>query len=225
MIKTCVFDLDGTILYTLETIRYYINDMLSSEGLAPASVDECKEAVGNGARNLIIKILSSRGVTDGENVERLLNYYTESYDKNPCYLTKVYDGIEELISELKMRGIYIAVLSNKPDFATKSNVKLFFGDSFDIVLGGREGIPLKPNLESVKEILESLSVSPEEIAFVGDSEVDVLTAINIGAGAKIFVDWGYRSREQLTEAGAVDIVSSPREILEIIDNINFTRET
>ena len=124
---------------------------------------------------------------------------------------------------MKKRDIRIAVLSNKQDKSTKLASERFFGNLIDFSVGGRSAIPLKPNKEAASSIFAHFSISEEETAYIGDSEVDVKTAENIGVPLKIAVDWGYRSREELIIAGARTIVSSPGEILEIIDSANNSK--
>ena len=218
MIKCCVFDLDGTLLNTLETIRYYVNRTLEKYGKAPISEDECRCFVGSGARALIKRAFDSRGGVPDELFEKALIEYIADYDADPYYLTEKYSGIDKLVEGLKERGIALAVLSNKPDFATKSAVNYFFGGAFDIVFGGREGIALKPGTDGCFEILARLGTSPEECAYIGDSDVDVMTAKNMNAGLKIAVSWGFRTKEELKDAGAELIIDAPEKIISLGEN-------
>lgn len=220
MIKLCIFDLDGTILSTLTTITHYVNETLQKYGLSPISEAECSTFVGNGARKLITCAAECRGVSGEVKISEMFSCYNAAYNASPYYLTEVYPGIRELIDALKERGIALAVLSNKPDFATRATVSHFFGDSFDMALGGREGIPLKPDAESAAAIFSHFGVLPTEVAFIGDSEVDVTTAKNIGAALGIAVSWGLRDRKQLLISGAEHIAESPDEVLKMIDKYN-----
>lgn len=213
MIKCCIFDLDGTILDTIGSITYFVNKTLSEYGIESVTVDECKYFAGNGARNLIKRALTSKGVTDEALTEKILADYVLAYDKDPLYLTTVFDGIDRLLSELRARGVKLAVLSNKPDSTVKSIVKEFFGDSFDVALGGRDGVPLKPDPTAALDILNMLGFTPEETAWVGDTSTDIETAKNLKAALSFGVLWGFRKRDELEAAGADVIVSLADEIL------------
>ena len=216
MIKACVFDIDGTLLYTITNITYFVNKTLVRYGLEPIEVELCMALVGKGARNLIGKILDMRGVVDEEVREKFLAEYLHDYDADPNYLVTIYDGISELLTELKSRGIRLAVLSNKPQPATTLSIDTFFPGVFEFAFGGREGYPLKPASDSADTLLENLGVRADEIAFIGDSEIDVYTAKNIGAGVGIAVTWGYRTHEQLSEAGALNFANTPSDVIKFI---------
>ena len=213
MIKCCIFDLDGTILDTIVSITYFVNKTLNEYGIESVSVDECKYFAGNGARNLIKRALTSKGVTDEALTEKILTDYVEAYDNDPLYLTTVFEGIDGLLSELRLRGVKLAVLSNKPDSTVKSIVKDFFGDAFDVALGGREGVPLKPDPTAALDILNMLGFTPEETAWVGDTSTDIETAKNLKAALSVGVLWGFRKRDELEGAGADIIASSADEVL------------
>ena len=214
-IKCAVFDLDGTLLNTIKTINHYLNLALAEHGLGNVSESDCMSFVGDGAVKLIERALDSVG---GERslFDSIYRRYNEAYNASPYYLTEVYPGIPELLSELKCRGIKLAVLSNKPDFAVQRAVDKFLPDAFDIVLGGREGVALKPSPDSLYEILDRLGFTPTETAYIGDSEPDILTARNASVGLPIFVSWGFRSAEQLKAAGAEQIVHSADSLINLI---------
>ena len=217
MIKYCIFDLDGTLLDTLDTITYYVNETLTAHGISPIVREECSRFVGNGARRLIKSALEYRGVTDEPFSEAILSEYLGRYNSNPYHLTRPYEGIERLVAELVEKGIKLAVLSNKQHSSTCDAIAHFFPEgSFTLVYGGRDSLPLKPSAEAVVPILSELGAEPSECAYVGDSEVDVKTAINFGAALPIAVLWGFRTREELRSAGAVRFASSPSEILTMI---------
>ena len=201
MIKCCIFDLDGTILDTIVSITHFVNKTLNKYGIESVTVEECKYFAGNGARNLIKRALTSKGVTDEALTEKILADYVEAYDNDPLYLTTVFDGIDGLLSELRARGVKLAVLSNKPDSTVKSIVKDFFGDAFDVALGGREGVPLKPDPTAALDILSMLGFTPEETAWVGDTSTDIETAKNLKAALSVGVLWGFRKRDELEGAG------------------------
>ena len=217
MIKCCIFDLDGTILDTIKSIAYFVNYAHEHFSVPKITVDECKYFAGNGARTLINRSTSSRGVTDPNFVKEIYEYYVSAYDNvDPYYLTEPFAGMHEVLCELKNMGIKLAVVSNKPDQTTKTVVEHFYGDLFDVVEGGRDGIPLKPDPTLPNLVMEKLGVSCEETAFVGDTSTDIETGINIGAKVKIGCLWGFRKRDELEGAHADVIVSETKEILEVI---------
>ena len=216
MIKCCIFDLDGTLLFTLETIRFYVNRTLEKYGCSPITVEECRGFVGSGARSLMTQAFASRGGISEELFEEAFAYYLADYDSSPYQLTEKYEGIDELISWLKSRGIKLAVLSNKQDFSTRAAVNHFFGDPFDVVFGARAGVSLKPAPDACFEILTSLGCSPDECAYIGDSDVDARTGKNMGAHLNISALWGFRTKEELLSAGAESFATSPLEVIEII---------
>ena len=215
-IKCAVFDLDGTLLNTIKTINYYLNEALKKNGLGLISEDDCREFVGNGAVKLIERALNHLGADKTTYFEAVFTDYNAFYDADPYYLTEAYDGIWELLTELKQRSILLAVLSNKPDFATRSAVGRFFPETFDICYGAREGIALKPNPEALLSMLDDLGVSNTETAYIGDSEPDIKTAENANVALSVSVSWGFRSAERLSIAGASLIIDHPSKIMDII---------
>ncbi|MBO7304175.1 MAG: HAD family hydrolase [Clostridia bacterium] len=212
MIKCCIFDLDGTVLNTLDTIRYHLNKTLLCHGLPEVSGDECRRFVGNGARRLLERALSKSGVTDSATVDKVLGDYLISYDAEPYVNTSVFEGIGELMTKLRDRGIRLALLSNKQHSATLAVAEKFFPGVFDAVQGGTDGIPLKPDPTSATALLDEMGICPSELAFIGDSEVDIETAKNLGAALAIGVSWGFRSAEELTLAGADVLATDADEI-------------
>lgn len=215
VIKAAIFDLDGTLLDTLSTIEFYLNKTLSSHGLPSVSRSQTMAFVGNGAAKLIERAMKAVGA-DKSLFDSIFKSYNESYNADPYYLTEPYDGIAELIGELKSSGIPLAVLSNKPDYAVKAAVDHFFPCQFDIVLGGREALPLKPDPTALLEIISDFGLTPDEICYIGDSEVDVFTAKNASVNNGFFVTWGFRTAEQLAAAGATRILNSASDLLNIL---------
>ncbi len=213
MIKYCIFDLDGTLLNTIKTINYYVNCVLEDECLGSIGEEECKRFVGDGARLLIERALGKFGVNDPERVELVLKKYTSLYDSAPLYLTEVYEGVREELNLLIKGGVKLAVLSNKPDFATKEVVRHFFGDGmFVAVRGAVDGVRLKPDPEAVLSLLDYLGATREETAFVGDTAVDTLTAKNASLALGVGVLWGFRDKAELLENGADVILTAPLEL-------------
>ena len=218
MIKCCVFDLDGTILDTISTITYYVNKALQKFGYGEISEEICKYFVGNGARNLIKRTLSHLGIDSLEMTERVFTFYDGEYKSSPYYLTDRFSGMAELLSELRGRGIKLAVVSNKQDAITREAVSYFYPDTFDAAVGGRDGVPLKPAPDAPLALISELGFLPSEVAFIGDTAVDVETGINMGAGLVIGVTWGLREADELVRADV--IAGSPAEILSAIDKKN-----
>ena len=213
MIKACIFDMDGTVLDTIKTITYYVNITLDKFGIRRISEDECKIFVGNGAKLLIERTLKSRGISM-ELLQPVLDSYGAAYDENPNHLTAPYEGIPELLSELKRRGVKIGIVSNKQDFLTRPLAERFFGSLVDLAVGGKEGVPLKPQPDAILSMLESFGVTPDECAYLGDTGVDMQTGKNVGARLTVGVLWGFRARAELLENGADVIVNKPEEILD-----------
>ena len=217
MIKCAVFDLDGTLLNTLTTIAYYCNKSLEALGLEPIETEKYKYFVGEGAAKLIHRILEYRAFSaSAEREAEILNEYVSSYNKNPEYLTAVYNGIEPLLDRLSEEGISIAVLSNKPESSVKPLVEKFFGNErFSIVSGQKEGVPRKPDPTALFEILEKLGATPEECLYIGDTSTDMKTGKAAGPFT-VGVLWGFRDREELIENGADFIAENPMQIAELI---------
>ena len=220
MIKLCIFDLDGTVLSTLSTINYFVSRTLVKYGLEGISDEECCGFAGNGPVKLITRAFAYRGVTDEETVKRALADYIADYDSNPFHLTEPFDGVLEMLSGLREQGIKIAIVSNKQDSSVKVASEHYFGDLVDLAFGSREGVPTKPHPDSVLPVLSHFGVTPDECAFVGDSDVDVLTGINLGCAVTVAVTWGYRSREVLTASGASVFAESVSDILKTVKEFN-----
>ncbi len=219
MIKCCIFDLDGTLLYTIPSITYYINKTLLAEGFSTITEDDCRRFIGNGASKLIERSLLHVGAYTREVHARVLSAYNAAYDKDPYYLTEPYCGIRELIEGLRSREIALAVLSNKPDSTTRLVTEHFFGGSFECVMGGLAGIPLKPSPEGTLAVLRELSASPSECAFIGDSDVDIFTGKNAGVAFTLGAAWGFRGREELECAGASAVADTPTDALSALTSL------
>lgn len=220
MIKLCIFDLDGTVLSTLSTINYFVSRTLVKYGLEGISDEECCGFAGNGPRKLITRAFAYRSVTDEETVNRAIADYIADYDSNPFHLTEPFDGVLEMLSGLREQGIKIAIVSNKQDSSVKVASEHYFGDLVDLAFGSREGVPTKPHPDSVLPVLSHFGVSPDECAFVGDSDVDVMTGINLGCALTLAVTWGYRSREVLTASGASVFAENVSDILKTVKEFN-----
>ena len=223
MIKACLFDLDGTLLDTLESIRYYLNSVLDKHSVPTVGREKTKIFVGNGARNLVNRALLDSGIdpSDGERAEfrdKILDEYVSMYDGNPFYLTEPYEGITEAIEKLYEKGILLAIISNKPDPTVKQLARDSFGDRFSVVLGAREGVPLKPDPTAPLDICESLGVKPSEVAYFGDTGTDMETGRAFGCGLNVGVSWGFRDEAELRQFGADAVISHPSQIPKLIFN-------
>ena len=216
-IKCAVFDLDGTLLNTLETIKYYLNTVLVAHGFSGITTEQCRSFVGDGAVKLVRRALAAVGA-DQSNFDSVFAEYNAAYNADPYYLTTCYEGVPEMLDALRQGGISLAVLSNKPDFATKAAIERFFPSTFSLVIGGREGKPLKPSPDSLYEIMDALSADPTTTAYVGDSEPDVIMAKNASVALGIFVSYGFRTAAQLAAAGAEIILSDPTAVSRLILN-------
>ncbi len=216
MIKTCIFDLDGTLTDTIDSLAYSVGETLKEMGLKPITKAQCQSFVGNGAKYLLDKSLQAAGDTDAGRLNEAMEIYGRIFDENCTYHVTAYRGIERMIEKLKEKEVKLAVLSNKPHRQTvKVAQEIFGGDVFDALQGQQEGIPRKPSPEGIYAILEKLGVSKEECLYVGDSEVDVATGT--AAGTKtVSVAWGFRTEDQLRAAGASLIIRSPEELLGLI---------
>ena len=216
-----VFDLDGTLLNTINTITHYLNFALEKNRLSTVTPEECKSFVGDGVRMLLIRAIEAVGEYTEELYERVFTDYNSAYDQNPNYLTELYPGVREMLSALREGGIRLAVLSNKPHIATIGTVEAILPGVFDIVSGGRDGVPLKPDPTSLLDTISALGFTPEECAYIGDSDVDIITASRAGVKLPIGVTWGYRSREVLISAGASTLAETPSDLFGLI----FTKNT
>lgn len=216
MIKACVFDMDGTVSDTIESIAYFGNNALKKYGLNGIDTEQYKIMVGNGAAILVRRMVNANGCTDEDTYQKVLKEYNSTYDADFLYLTKPYDGILELLDALRERGVLTAVLSNKPHGTTLKVADALFGDRFDVVIGQREGKPIKPDPTVLKEILADWHISPDECFYIGDTGTDMQT----GKGGDCFtigVLWGFRGQPELIENGADAIVSHPSEILTLLE--------
>ncbi len=218
MIKTCIFDLDGTLTDTLESITYSVNLTLKEMKLPAITMEQCRMFVGNGARVLMENAMKACGDTDLLRIEEAMQIYGRVFSENCTYRVRPYDGITETLMKLKEEGVHLAVLSNKPDGQAVDVVHTFFGkELFDYVQGQREGIPRKPDPAGVFLIMDRTGSKASECLYIGDSDVDMHTGKNAGMKT-IGVSWGFRSRDVLTGAGADVIIDRPQELL------SFTEE-
>ena len=215
MKKLVIFDLDGTLLDTIADLAESANYALKQLDYPTHPVDAIRTFVGNGINKLLERALPAHEQTE-ENIMRMRSHFVPYYDIHNADLSTPYPGIVSLLEDLQAKGILIAVASNKYQEATVKLVKQYFPNiDFVEILGQREGINVKPDPSIVFDILQKANLSKENVLYVGDSGVDMQTAINAGVDA-VGVTWGFRSKEVLMEHGATYIVDKPQEIVSIV---------
>lgn len=210
-----IFDLDGTLLNTLGDLRAATNHALEVRGLPPHSMEEIRQFIGNGIRLLICRAMPE-GTPEAE-IDAALDDFKAYYAAHIHDRTVPYDGIPQLLTALRKRGIKVAVLSNKIDSASQQLIEYFFPGKTDVVFGEHVGVPRKPDPTSCRMVMQQLGVQPEQVLYVGDSGTDMQTAKNAGLYA-VGVTWGFRSKEVLLEHGADILVHRPEQILQILDS-------
>lgn len=210
-IKAVLFDLDGTLVDTLADLAASANFALKSCGYPEHPVEKYKYFVGNG---ITVMLSRASGKTEAEVTDRLLPVFMNRYHKHFCDKSSVYPGMPETITEIRIRGIKTAVITNKADEMARIILDKLYPESFDAIFGQRDGFPCKPDPSLTLLAMKELGVKPEDCIFTGDSGVDMQTAANSGAyGAGVL--WGFRTAEELTENGAKILISSPRELLKL----------
>ena len=208
-----IFDLDGTLLNTLGDLTDAVNAAIQPRGLAPATVQQVCQRVGDGIRNLIVRSLPEG--TPDEEIDACLAAFRTAYEENLMNRTVPYAGIDAALRAFQNAGMKIAVLSNKYDPAAKKLVEHFFPGLVDLTLGERPGVPRKPDPTSCLEAVALLGAKPEETVYIGDSAVDVQTAKNAGLDI-IGAAWGFRGRDALQKVGAETIADRPYELISIV---------
>lgn len=214
MKKLVLFDLDGTLLNTIVDLAEAVNHVLELRDFPLHTVSEYRRMVGNGIRNLIRQALPSTLEMDDAYVEACVADFKAYYSAHIDVHTRPYPGMAKLLNELYLKGVKLAVASNKFQEGTEHLIHEFFPDvDFVAILGNREGFPLKPSPEVVDEVLTKAGVSKEDAVMVGDSLTDMQTAANGGIDA-VAVSWGYRSKEELEGNKIVENVGQLRIIIE-----------
>ena len=212
MIKAVIFDLDGTLLNTLEDLKESTNFALTYFGYPTRSLEEVRNFVGNGVRKLIERAVPK----DCSNTEECLEIFKKNYSENMYNHTKPYNGILEILKNLHQENLKIGVVSNKFDAAVKDLCQKYFGDLVDIAIGQNDDVPKKPAPNGVLKAMKILGSDETSTLYAGDSDVDVQTAKNANLPC-IGVTWGFRDRENLE--GANFIIDCPDEILEIVRSL------
>ena len=211
--KAVLFDMDGTLLNTLEDLCDSTNHALAQMGYPLRGIEEIRRFIGNGAEKQIRRAVPE-GTSEGKIMETLAAF--RAYYQDHCQIkTKVYDGLLDVLSELKEKDVKMAVVSNKPDAAVKKLSREYFGDRLDYAIGPSDGVRCKPYPDMAETALKALGIAKKDAVFVGDSEVDVQTGLNAGLDV-IAVSWGFRSREVVIEVGAKMIADDASELEKFI---------
>lgn len=215
MYKNIIFDLDGTILNTLEDLAAATNWVCAQHGWPVHELEAYKSFVGNGAGKLLERVTPSTvELTDGLR-RQLMAEFSQRYTAHSSEKTRAYDGMPQVLSQLKAAGVTMAVLTNKPHEAAGPIVERYYPGVFDAVQGAIVGAPLKPDPTTLLALLEKLGAPKEQTLFVGDSNVDIRTGKNAGLAA-CGVLWGFRTRTELEAEGADFIAARPAELSELV---------
>ncbi len=215
--RAVLYDMDGTVLDTLEDLKNAVNAALAAFGRPALTLEQVRAYVGNGSRRLIELALGSDAAA--EEVDRMLAWYKPWYDAHCRILTRPYPGILSLMERLKAAGLRQAIVSNKPDSAVRALAADFFPGLAEFAVGEREseGIRRKPWPDMLDAVRGQMGLERADCLYVGDSEVDLLTAANAGLRC-VSVTWGFRSREQLLAAGAETLIDTPEALAELVLN-------
>lgn len=211
--NTVIFDLDGTLLNTLDDLRDSLNEILIKNHYLPQTLEDVRRFVGNGVWNLVRRSLPSSCLD--QEVTKIMEEFKAHYKKNMQNKTRPYNGIMELLLDLNRFNYKVAIVSNKYDAAVKELAQTYFGNLIPVAIGETMEIKRKPAPDSIFSAVQELGSSLESTILVGDSETDVQTAKNAGIPC-IGVTWGFRCREVLREEGADYLIDTPRELLTLI---------
>ena len=219
--KAAIFDMDGTLIDSLADLTDSVNEAMVHYNFPTHTLEEYRYFVGNGARKLIERSVPQNKSKDADFVNEVLEYYNGCYERHLTNKTKPYDGIVELLDELKSQNISLGVCTNKQQFAADEIVtKLFKPNTFDAVIGDKHGLPRKPDPTKVLKIASDFKVDPQFVAYFGDTSVDMETAHNAGF-LSVGVTWGFRPVSELKESGAQIIINQPNEIWQYIEFENI----
>lgn len=214
--KAIVFDLDGTLLDTLEDLGNAANRVLTRKGFPTHDVDTYRYLVGDGAVMLINRALPEDKRNE-DTIRVCVQAFREEYGQNWNVKTKPYDGVAEMLDALMAYGMKMAVLSNKPDDFTKRCVSEFLPNwAFEMVLGQSDSIPLKPDPAGAKKIAQCLNIPPSDFIYLGDTAIDMKTAVAAGM-FPVGALWGFRTGKELRENGAQALINRPQELLSLLD--------
>lgn len=216
MIKACIFDLDGTLADTLESMAYVTNEIMDKFALKRLPVEGFRYYSGEGADMLMRRCLADAGDTELVHYEEGRRLYRQMFAADPMYKVVHYEGMPQTIKKLKKRGMKLAVCSNKPHEAALKVIAQMFGEDFDIVLGQSDAVRRKPAPDGPLMVAEKFGVKPEECMYVGDTSTDMKT----GKAAGMFTVgalWGFRDREELNGNGADIVAEKPADLLKICE--------
>jgi len=215
--RAVIFDLDGTLLDTIEDLTDSMNAALARMGFEPKTIEECKRLVGDGLTTFVYRALPPAAANDPEAALTLRRLMRDEYRRRDAWKTRPYPGIPETLAALVGKRIPLSILSNKPHDSTQEVVRKFFPDiDFAAVFGARDDVPVKPDPDGALEIAALLQIPPEEILYVGDTNTDMQTAEAAGMYA-VGVLWGFRTPEELRENGARVLISRPSELLDLLE--------
>jgi phosphoglycolate phosphatase len=213
--KAVLFDLDGTLIDTIDDIGNAVNRVLLNKGFTKHAISSYRQFIGDGSKNLITRALPEEH-RNKNLISACLKEFVEDYSRNIVVKTRPYDGIPEMLDVLKAQGLKLAVLSNKPDSLTKKCVSSILSKwDFDVVLGQRESVPLKPDPYGALEVAEKLAIPPANFLYLGDTAVDMKTAVSAGM-FPVGVLWGFRTLKELKENGARAIIDEPLKVIDIL---------
>lgn len=212
--QAAIFDLDGTLLNTIDDLADSLNEVLKAEGLPTHAPDDYRLMVGNGLETLVVRALPE-GLRIPAHVRPILQRFVETYRNRQIAKTRPYPGIEAMLERLSAQGFRLAVLSNKAQANTRAVVEHFFPGRFEMVLGMRPEVPPKPDPAGALEIVRGFGLEPQSFFYLGDSGVDMKTALAAGL-FPVGVTWGFRSEDELTSAGAGCLISRPEDLFEIL---------
>jgi phosphoglycolate phosphatase len=217
--EAVLFDLDGTLIDTLEDIGDAVNRVLSIKKFPTHAISSYSKFVGDASRTLIERALPKEHRND-ENIDACLKDYIEDYSRNYNVKSKLYFGISNLLDRLKVKGVKLAILSNKPDAMTKTCVNTFLSKwDFDVVFGQRDSVPRKPNPQGALEIAKIMSIPPSNFLYLGDMATDMKTAVSAGM-FPVGVLWGFRSSKELKENGARALIDQPLAVIDLLQGLS-----
>ncbi|MDD3221687.1 MAG: HAD family hydrolase [Clostridia bacterium] len=215
MIKACIFDLDGTLADTLESMSSTMNKVIEPFGYEPLPTDNFRYYAGDGAKTLVERALKDAGDKELQHLDTVYKAYSEVFDKDCTYKVRVFDGMRDTLQKLKAQGLKLAVLSNKPHPQTIKVISNLFGEGlFDHVQGQQEGIEKKPDPSGALAIAKAFGLATDECMYIGDTNVDMKTGNRAGMYT-IGVLWGFRTKEELLENHAQALAEHPEDLLDL----------
>ena len=212
--QAIIFDLDGTLLNTLEDLMDSVNFALRQFRMPERSLEQIRRSVGNGVRRLMELSVPER--LQNPEFEEVFQAFQTHYTEHCNDKTQLYPGIDLLLQRLKARGVKMAIVSNKYHEAVQELKEMYFKEYLSVAIGEKEGVRKKPAPDTVIEALRELEITKEQAVYVGDSDVDLKTAANSGMDC-LSVTWGFRTKEELLEAGATVMINDPEEILKFVN--------